>query len=156
MKIDELKRFLFDANKVGYAGGEERKWIKEEDGSTTIPFEKGKWKMHDNFFGGEPYGGRTIVFFRDKPVWIMVYYGWVKEGVETVPVYKILRGALSKMPKEAPFRGSKKHKEDNFIYRNAWKGKVDLFSGEEKILKSGKLVYKANYLGGLIDIERGT
>jgi hypothetical protein len=53
--IKDLKQFLLDSNKAGYAGGEEKKWIKETDGSTTIPFLKGLFKSHDNFFGGVPY-----------------------------------------------------------------------------------------------------
>lgn len=151
MDLRALKKFLITANKTGYAGGEEKKWIKEKDGSTTIPYRKGDWKMHDNFFGGEPYGGRLVVFFKNKPVWIMVYYGWVVEGVEADSVYTVLRGALSKMPDDVPFRGPKEFKEDNFMYRNYWKGDVERYSGEEKIFKSKKLVYKANYLGGLVD-----
>ena len=60
MSKESLIQFLVDSNKAGYAGGEEKKWVKESDSSTTIPFEKGQWRSHDNFFGGEPYGGRTI------------------------------------------------------------------------------------------------
>lgn len=71
----DLQQFLLEANKSGYAGGKVKQWIKEKDGSTTILFEKNEWKSHDNFFGGEPYGGRTIVFYKDKPFWMMVYYG---------------------------------------------------------------------------------
>lgn len=41
--------------------------------------------MNDNFFGGEPYGGREVVFYEEKPVWMMVYYGWVAEGIESNP-----------------------------------------------------------------------
>ena len=52
MNLTELREFLVASNKAGYAGGEEKKWIKEPDGSTTIPYEKGDWKSHDNFFGG--------------------------------------------------------------------------------------------------------
>ena len=69
-----LKKFLIACNKAGYAGGEEKKWIKERDGSTTIPFKLGDCESHDNFFGGEPYGGRTVVSYKGKPVWIMVYF----------------------------------------------------------------------------------
>lgn len=95
MNLEELRQFLIDSNAAGYAGGEEKKWIKEPDGSTTIPFEKGDFKCHDNFFGGEPYGGRDIVFYKNKPVWIMVYYGWVSEECKSAdPVYTILRKAL--------------------------------------------------------------
>lgn len=150
-----LGRFLIDSNRAGYAGGKEKKWIKESDGSTTIPFEKGPWRSHDNFFGGEPYGGRTIVFYQRKPCWIMVYYGWVERGVETDPVYAVLRNALMRMPKEAPYRGPKEYKEGTYVYTNTWKGEIGRFSGEEKITQDGKLIYKANYMGGLVDQREG-
>ena len=155
MNNEDLRQFLVDSNNAGYAGGEEKKWIKESDGSTTIPFEKDKWKSQDNFFGGEPYGGRTIVFYEGKPVWMMVYYGWVKEGIETNPIYAVLRNALKQMPEDHPFRGPKELKDGEYIYTNSWEGEIDQFSGEEQILQNGKLIYKANYLGGLVDQRRG-
>jgi len=155
MNKKALKQFLIDSNSAGYAGGEEKKWIKENDGSTTIPFEKGPWRSHDNFFGGEPYGGRTIVFYEGKPYWMMVYYGWVEEGAETDPVYAVLRGALKQMPQDYPFRGPEEYKEGEYTYTNKWEGEVDRFSGEEKITQGDILIYKANYLGGLVDQRKG-
>jgi hypothetical protein len=149
--INNLKEFLIDSNAAGYAGGEEKKWIKEPDGSTTIPFEKGLWKSHDNFFGGEPYGGRTVVFYEGKSVWMMVYYGKVMEGIEPKSVYGILRNALAKMPEDYPFRGPKEFKEGEYTYTNSWQGEVEDFSGEEQITKAGNVIYRANYLGGLVD-----
>lgn len=154
MDINQLKQFLLDSNAAGYAGGEEKKWIKETDGSTTIPFEKGEWKSHDNFFGGEPYGGRIIVSYQNKPVWMMVYYGWVTDGMETNSIYAILRSALKQMPQDAPFRGPKEFIEDGLKYLNSWAGDIERYSGEEQITQNGKLVYKANYFGGLVD-QRG-
>lgn len=155
MNKEALRQFLVDSNKAGYAGGEEKKWIKEPDGSTTIPFEKGQWKSHDNFFGGEPYGGRTVVLYEGKPVWLMVYYGWVAEGVEASLVYGILRNALMQMPADYPFRGPKEYPEGEAVYTNSWEGEVDRFKGEEKIIKNGELIYKADYLGGLVDQRQG-
>lgn len=151
MDKDALRQFLIDSNKAGYAGGEEKKWIKETDGSTTIPFEKGEFRSHDNFFGGEPYGGRVVVFYKNKPVWIMVYYGWVAKGIKTDPIYAVLKNALMRMPKDAPFRGPKEYKEGKYIYLNKWNGYIERYSGEEKITHEKKLIYKANYMGGLVD-----
>lgn len=151
MDIEQLRHFLLGSNAAGYAGGEEKKWIKESDGSTTIPYEKGEWKSHDNFFGGEPYGGRIIVTYQNKPVWMMVYYGWVADDVEAGPVYAILRSALKQMPQDAPFRGPREFEEGNLKYVNTPNGDVDRYYGEEQIYQSGKLVYKANYFGGLVD-----
>ena len=154
MKKKSLKKFLFDANQAGYARGEERKWIKEDDGSTTIPFKKGSWELHDNFFGGEPYGGRTVVYYQGRPVWMMVYYGWVVKEADTNQVYEFLREALRQMPKDHPLRGPENYLEGEYHYRNALKGTVENFSGKERILKNEELVYQANYIGGLVD-QRG-
>lgn len=155
MSKEALQQFLIDSNKAGYAGGDEKKWIKEPDGSTTIPFEKGEWRSHDNFFGGEPYGGRVIVFHQEKPQWMMVYYGWVEEGVNTDNVYGILRNALMQMPEDAPFRGPKEYKEGEFTYSNSWSGDVERYSGEEQITQGENVIYKANYMGGLVDQRSG-
>jgi len=151
MNKEALRQFLIDSNRAGYAGGEEKKWIKEADGSTTIPFEKSEWRSHDNFFGGEPYGSRTVVSYEGQPVWMMVYYGWVEEGIETDPIYAILRNALQQMPEDYPYRGPKEYKEEEYTYTNTWDGEVDRYSGSEQIHHGDKLVYKADYLGGLVD-----
>jgi len=70
-----LLRFLLDAGRRGYAAGGTAVKIQEADHSTTIVLDDGKWRFHDNYFGGEPYGGREIVFLDGRPVWMAVYYG---------------------------------------------------------------------------------
>ncbi|MBU0969861.1 MAG: hypothetical protein KKC20_04405 [Proteobacteria bacterium] len=67
MKQEELVRFILDSNRAGYAAGDLKKWTKENDGSNSIMFEKGLWRSHDNFLGGEPYGGRVVIFYENKP-----------------------------------------------------------------------------------------
>lgn len=150
-----LRKFLIASNTAGYADGNSKKWIKEDNRSTTIPFESGDWRSDDNFFGGEPYGGRNVVFYKGNPAWLMVYYGWVEEGVNNDVVYKVLRGALMQMSKEAPFRGPKEYKEKEFTYTNSWNGDMEKFDGEEKITQGGKVIYQAKYRGGLVDQRRG-
>lgn len=151
MNKEALRKFLLIANKQGYAQGEEKSWTKESDRSTTIIFEKGHWKYQDNFFGGEPYGGRTVVFVQGKPVWIMVYYGWVLEGVKTKPIYNFLRQALKRGPEDYPWRGPRKYQGGKFLYTNNWQGEIKRFSGAEKISQNGQVVYQAHYCGGLVD-----
>lgn len=152
MELEQLRKFLIDSNNAGYASG--KPGVKEPDGSTTINFEKDGWRSNDNFFGGEPYGGRTAVFYKGKPEWIMVYYGYVVEGANFENVYKILRGALMEMPEAHPYRGPAEFKQGQFVYRNSWTGELDKFFGEEKIYENDALAYKANYMGGLIDQNR--
>src|SRR3990167_3328851 len=151
--LNELCKFLVKAKKSTYAAGEAAKKIVDADKSLTLIFEDGDWRYHDNYFGGEPYGGREVVFFQNSPVYMMVYYGWVIEGVSDVQaVYKTLQGALTLIPEDKPFRGPKKYNLDGVEYINVFEGEIDNFFGEE-IIKSvdGNEIYKAKYIGGLVD-----
>ena len=152
MDIKKLSKFLIDSNKAGYAAGDSAKVIKNKDASSTIKYQDGDWKFHDNYFGGEPYGGREVIFFKNKPVWIMTYYGWVDKNVNDINiVYKFLQKALMDMPKKHPYRGPKMVKEGNLVYTNNWQGNIKRFKGEENIKKDEKEYYKAYYMGGLVD-----
>lgn len=156
MNLKKLHQFLLDSNKAGYAQGDEKKWLKEPDGSTTIQFAQGNFRSHDNFFGGEPYGGRLVVFESEKAVWMMVYYGKVTKGEDPDAVFEILREALKQMPTEEPFRGPRVLRLNDLIYSNNWEGNIEGYSGKEKIENgAGKIVYQANYRGGLVDQREG-
>ena len=152
MNTNALKNFLIETKKAGYGAGNSKSWIKEEDGSTTIPFESGDFRMHDNFFGGEPWGGREIVLFKEKPVWIMVMYGAVDSSVvDFEEVYVFLKKALLNQPEDLPLRGPKMYQKGDFIYKNKTEGNLDNFIGEEEIYKGEKRIYKMKYSGGWVD-----
>jgi hypothetical protein len=155
MPIQNLRDFLISFNEAGYASGNENMWTKEQDGSTSINYENKEFRAHDNFFGGEPYGGREVVFFNNKPSWMMVYYGWVIEDFDKNEVYRALRHALKNQPHDFPVRGPKEIDYENFTYINNWSGNLNRFSGKETISQNGKIIYEANYMGGLIDINKG-
>jgi hypothetical protein len=57
--LDALKQFLSKANAPHAFGTAQME--REDDRSRTITFCNGQWSMNDNFFGGEPYGGRQVV-----------------------------------------------------------------------------------------------
>jgi hypothetical protein len=154
MNLEELRAFLIDANKHTYSTGDESLNNKEKDGSTTILYQNNGWKFHDNFFGGEPYGGREVVFYENSPVWMMVYYGYIEVGVPAETIYPILQKALRQMPREAPFRGPKEMKEGNFQYHNQWNGTIEKFSGKETISLNDRTVYEASYIGGVVDRKK--
>lgn len=150
--MNSLKKFLIETKKAGYGAGNSKAWIKEKDFSTTIPFKSGDWRMHDNFFGGEPWGGREVVFFKEKPVWMMVMYGSVDPSFNNLKaIYGFLQKALRNQPKDLPLRGPKIFQEGDFIYKNKTKGDLENFIGEEVILRKNKQIYKTSYAGGLVD-----
>lgn len=152
INLNELKSFLVKAKKATYASGDESIKVVNEDNSTTLIFENGDWKYHDNYFGGEPYGGREVVFFQGKSVYIMTYYGWVDEKVtEVKEVYTTLQQALSLIPEDKPYRGPKEYSQNNYSYINNFNGEINNFSGEEVIKFGENEVYKAKYMGGLVN-----
>jgi len=155
--IDKKKlcEFLVEAKKSTYAAGDSVPKIINDDKSTTLIFENGDWKYHDNYFGGEPYGGREVVFFKNQPIYMMVYYGQVDTSVADVnKVYGILRSALKLIPEDKPYRGPKKYNSGDLIYENNFTGEVDNFTGEETIVENGKEIYRARYIGGFVDLRK--
>jgi len=152
INISNLKQFLVLAKKSTYASGNGGIKNKDRDSSTSLMFEEGNYKYHDNYFGGEPYGGREVVFFQSKPIYLMVYYGWVDERIKDASeVYRILQQALSQITEEHPYRGPAEFIEGAYKYVNEYIGEVDSFSGKEFIEYEGKIIYEAKYIGGLVD-----
>jgi len=150
---EELCRFLCIAKRSTYAAGDRAQKFIEADTSTTLIFEDGDWKYHDNYFGGEPFGGREVVFLKDRPIFIMTYYGGVDGTVSDIgAVYGFLRTALLLMPEAHPFRGPDEFSSSNFDYRNSYSGEISCFWGEETINSiDGTIIYRARYAGGLVD-----
>ncbi|MFC1733935.1 DUF5680 domain-containing protein [candidate division KSB1 bacterium] len=153
MQIDsnELKKFILEASRATYASGDESIKDKQPDESTTIRYESGAYRFHDNYFGGEPYGGREVVSFDNKPIWMMVYYGLVHENNKIEDVYPFLMESLSNATQEMPYRGPESYENDSFRYENKFTGTMEHFSGTEKIYKDDTCVYEASYIGGLVD-----
>lgn len=150
LDIKALKKFLFKANMPHATGKADIR--KEKNNSRTITFRDADWSMEDNFFGGEPYGGQQVVFYKNLPVWICVYYGQVHETIINPDgIYNFLREALQHPPEYRPFRGPDSYKKDNLEYKNEFDGEADNYSGKELILENGKQIYWAKYLGGLVD-----
>lgn len=152
--LEEFKKFKEEAAKAGYESDNPDYVKKESDGSTTLSYQSGDWKFHDNFFGGEPYGGRTVYFYKDKPVHLTVYYGLLAETEDPNSLYKFLRTAL-KDENKLEFRGPKELSEGELRYTNQLKGDIDNFSLVEKIFRGNKEIYSADFIGGLVDQRAG-
>lgn len=153
--IDEIKKYLIESAKSGYASGDVASWKDEKDHSKTITNNIGEFSMNDNFFGGEPYGGRQVIFKNKLPVWIMVYYGNVSEKQDPNEIYKVLREALKNPDEELPVRGPKTLDFEDYHYSFTWSGDIKRFLGNESIVRGRKIAYFANFIGGLVDQRKG-
>lgn len=151
MDSNQIKYFLTRANLAGY-GNEKAEIIDEPNRSHTIKYAEKDWTFHDNYFGGEPYGGREVIFYQERPVWIMVYYGAILDkNLNSSEIYSFLRKALMAFPKDMPMRGPEKLLGRDWSYKNEVKGDFESFSGEEIICFKDEIVYSAKYQGGLVD-----
>lgn len=154
--VDELKQFLIYSAQHGY-GNDNRVERKEADGSSTIEVASEDFQMSDNYFGGEPYGGRTVIGYEGRPTWIMVYYGGVvgnKLGLGIDVIYPYLKEQLLNPDTQIPVRGPLNNKKDKFEYKLSVKGDLEEFSGLEEIFYDGELVFKTFIAGGLVDQKK--
>lgn len=154
MDIQKAREFVLKAGQSTYASGDSSLKEIQSDKSTTISFSDPDYPgflFHDNYFGGEPYGGREVVFYNNLPIWMMVYYGRVEKGIEVDKVYEVLMSALRKSSLEMPYRGPESLVIDGWRYQNKVSGEFKNFRGIEQIYNGEELVYQASYMGGLVD-----
>ncbi|MFH1547220.1 MAG: DUF5680 domain-containing protein [bacterium] len=112
------------------------------------------WRSHDNYFGGEPYGGRQVVFKNGEAVWITVYYGGVDKNIKDfTEIYGFLMDALRHNSPDRPLRGPVKYIKEVYEYSFKQRGDFTNFFGLETIKKGKKIIYRAWHLGGLVDIN---
>ena len=149
--LKELNKFIFNANINGYAfSGENREKILPNSGK-EIEYKDGDFYMKDIYFGSKSFIGEEIIFYKKIPIWGMNYYGTIiAEPIPMEEIYGFLKNALCKTKKSVPFRGPDYFIKNNFNYFNKVIGRINKFSGQEKILYKNELVYILNYSGGFI------
>lgn len=148
--VERLQRFIYEANKPHADGSAAIK--QESDGSRTIIYDDNEFKMHDNFFGGEPYGGRLVVYRKDRPVFLEVYYGRVYTTKRSAQeVYNFLREALRHATSDSPYRGPAEYSSEGLTYKCTVTGTVHYHTITEYIFEGNTEIYSATIVGGLVD-----
>ncbi|MBI2450659.1 MAG: hypothetical protein HYV47_03970 [Candidatus Nealsonbacteria bacterium] len=151
MDKKELLNFLLKARTKTYAGdgGSVTPALK---GSKQLEYKEENWLYRDvYYFGKGIFTGLEAIYYQDKPVWSMSYYGNFKKMTEE-EIDKILRKALRENSKTARTWKLVKWQKDGYEYvcRSDFGKSVDDFGGSEKVSKSGKDVYSFFYAAGLI------
>jgi hypothetical protein len=92
------------------------------------------------------------VYFDDKPVWAMNYYGYILRSdlISAAQAGQMIKASLSRMYKEGRFLGGFEHTENNFTYVDTSEGNADHFHGREFIRCGQDIAYELVYHGGLI------
>lgn len=142
--------FLINAKLSTWAG--EGKKIREKDYSRNYYYSEGDFEYKDQYFGNLMDGGREVVFFKNKPLWIMCYHGGVLKEYNnlSIDIFTFLREALSCPPPEFPMRGPTSFSSQEFTYKNSYYGDLYFFHGIERIISRKVEVYRRMYVGGEI------
>lgn len=156
MKInfDELKEFLVKA-KVNTYAGDGKEIVSQRPDFKELEFSEGDWYYRDSYTGFYQAPGQEIVRFKGEVVWAMAYSGGMKRKFFNKPdftkqIFNFLKKCLEQVNKEIPYRGPLNFKEGDYDYINKVKGNIKEFTGCEKILYQGKVVFKQSYIGGLV------
>ena len=146
---DELKDFLAEAKKQGYAGyGKETPPSRPM--SRDIPHQRGDYAYLDSYLGELNFIGEEVVWHGGEPVWGMNYYGEMLTDSVPGEFDHCLKGALRSCPREAPFRGPNRFSWEDLEYECAWEGDLASFSGEEAVFHQGIKIYKLKFHGGYL------
>ncbi|MGE5554321.1 MAG: DUF5680 domain-containing protein [Betaproteobacteria bacterium] len=151
MDIGVLAKFLVEANRATYAGDGPRV-TPLLPGSRQLEYAWGDLLYRDIYFGSDRFQGQSVVYFRQVPVWGMVYSGGVF-ALNVPPetgIYPFLKRALRLVPEDEPFRGPRLFAEGHLVYRNVPEGDLAAFRGQEEIEFDGRVVYRLYYAGGSI------
>ena len=150
----KLNKFLVKAKINTYASNGEINERNLEDGTKELTYKEDEFEYRDRYYGFNPFIGEEIIWQNGKIVWAMNYYGKIISlVVPAKTIYQFLKIALKQVKEDKPFRGPKNFKNGDFKYTNKAIGKINNFSGKEKIFFKGKEIYTLIYHGGTIKLK---
>jgi len=152
MTIDAFTHFLHKANKNTFANANAKKASPTRLNSQDYHFEEGNLIYHDAYFGSRDFIGEEIVYEDQSPFWGMNYFGYITaEDVTDKELGAFLeKSIMQKYDDIIPVRGPREFSENNWTYRLSVDGDLSRFSGQEEILRDGKVVYTLSLRGGCL------
>ncbi|MBN2550744.1 MAG: hypothetical protein JXB15_16385 [Anaerolineales bacterium] len=149
--LDQLQDFIVRAKSASYVGSGAPS-LAHRPGAHDLEFHAPPFAYLDSYFGGSDFIGEEVVYYQERPVWAMNYYGRILEptlitGAETGQVIKI---SLTVLYQQGRFLGGFEHATPLGIYTDTNRGDVASFIGREWITREGLRVYELDYHGGLI------
>jgi hypothetical protein len=149
--LQDLINFILLAKQASYVGGG-KALLPYRLGSHDLQFFAGDWAYHDSYLGESDFMGEEIVYFRQKVVWGMNYFGYILrlDLITSAQAGGIIQESLSSMYKSGRFLGGFTHSVGEFTYTDTNEGDPLHFTGVEWIDRGGERVYELVYHGGLI------
>ena len=144
-------KFLITAKQNTYAS-DGNLVTASRSGSKDLVYHEGPFSYLDTYLGDFNFIGEEAVWYEEKAVWGMNYYG--RMLVEKIPpgFSHFLKSALLNVPQEMPFRGPEEFTEDDFSYNCSTEGNIEWFRGKEFICYKGQKIYQLYFHGGEIKL----
>lgn len=154
INLNELRKFLVKAKISTYAG-DGKEVEPQRPGFKELEYKEGNYEYRDSYCGFYSAPGQEIVRVNGKPIWHMAYSGGMKKEFHynlefAKRTFNFLRECLKRVSEDKPYRGPDHFKEKDYEYVNEVEGTIENFSGSEKILFKGKVVFEQKYVGGII------
>jgi hypothetical protein len=151
LQFKELHTFIVRAKQATYVGSGQ-KLLPYRLGSHDLQFVEGDWAYHDGYLGENDFIGQEAVYYRQKVVWAMNYFGRIlnPQKITSAEAGAVIKVSLTKMYAEGRFLGGFEHTEGEFTYVDTSQGDLVFFTGREWISRNAEVVYELVYHGGLI------
>ena len=148
---ERLTQFLLKARTKTYAGDGEKVQLAF-DGSSQLEYREGDWFYRDVYYTGpKAFMGLEAVYYQNKVVWSMSYFGNFK-GMTEEELDKILRKALIENWETTRIWKKVKWEKDEYKYicQPDFEGSIDELAGLETIFRQGKEIYRFFYAGSIL------
>ncbi|MBN1231301.1 MAG: hypothetical protein JXA19_05525 [Anaerolineales bacterium] len=149
--LEEIHRFIIIAKQATYVGNGAPSPSHRPD-SHDLDFRDGSFSYMDSYFGGQDFIGQEVVYYDNKAIWAMNYYGYIldPDKITGAEAGKMIKESLSALYLEGRYLGGYEHKSGEMKYVDTNEGDFSNFTGKEWIEIDGKIVYELVYHGGLI------
>ncbi|MEK7531116.1 MAG: DUF5680 domain-containing protein [Patescibacteria group bacterium] len=153
MNEQELKDFIHEAGMNTYLkAGVMPNATLYRPGCDEFSYERGEWKYLDSYAWDHDGGGEELVYYQNKVVWVMNYFGFLINTDDKKEIYGFLHEALRLRHPVLPVRGdtlvdaaSGLRYEVEFM-----RSRIENFVGVERIYKNNVQVYECYIHGGLV------
>ena len=149
MDEEALEDFLLKARTKTYAsgGGSVPPLLS---GSKQLEYAADGWLYRDVYYVGNGiFPGLETVYFHEKPVWSMSYFGDFSKMTEKQADTMLRKALVDNWETTRAYKNVRKDYED-FTYFCEGSGSMDSLEGFERIEVDSKQVYFFYYAGGLI------
>lgn len=149
MNKNELEKFILVARTKTYAGAI-NKAIATLPGSRQYEYCEGDYSYRDIYYMGNGlFPGIEVVYFKEKPVWSMTYFGDFSKMTEE-RADQTLRQALIDLWDETRINNYVEKDYGDYKYICDGSGTIDQLKGRESILIDDREVYFFDFQGGFI------